>query len=346
MQNSSGKNSSGDARAEYRKAGPVGGRLIRSVIALFRDQNVQLPLSSHILISVSGGSDSVALAHLMLYYGRKMVQPSQLTLLHINHQWRGSQSDEEASFVHELGQKWGVPVVVRKIPAPQVGSGLSWENEARRARKVVFREESIKRGGAKILTAHHADDLAETVLWRILTGAAETHGGGILFQSGSEIRPLLQTRKSEIREYLTEVKQEYHEDPTNASDRFLRARMRKVLMPEVERLFPQGISHLVNSALRAQASAQMPAHQRVAQLSDPSSTGSASGEDLICGIQEVLLKITGLRSRRKHLEIIQEKMVSGEAWSGEIHLPEGWRLIRELAKKGSVERWILEKTEL
>ncbi len=318
----------------YRKAGAVGGRLIRSVIRLFQDQKIQLPLDSHILIAVSGGSDSVALAHLMLHFGRKMVQPSQVRLLHINHQWRGSQSDEEARFVEQLGEKWQVPVVIRKIPAPKEGSGRSWEDEARRARKIIFREESEKLEGAKVLTAHHADDLAETLLWRILTGSAKTHGGGILFQVGSEIRPFLKTRKKEIQTYLSEVGQEYHEDPTNFSDRFLRARMRKVLMPEIEKLFPKGMDHLVNLAIRAQmgAGAGKAAH-------------CSAREPSVRVLQEVFLQVSGLDARRKHLEIIEAKMLPVKEWFGEIHMPKGWRIIREKDQKGSVERWILEKTK-
>ncbi len=321
-----------EIRSPYLKAGEAGGRLIRQVIRLLREQGVRLPIDAHILIAVSGGSDSVGLAHLMLHYGRKMVQPSQISLLHINHQWRGSHSDQDSLFVEALGKKWGVPVITRKVPAPLQGSGKSWEDEARRARKKVFLEESRKLGGAKVLTAHHADDLAETVLWRILTGAVETHGGGILFQSGTEMRPLLKTRKSLVRDYLLEVGQDYREDQTNSSDRFLRSRMRQVLMPEVEKLFPKGIHHLMELAARAQA--------RQRGLTEGNDQRPLK-ESLIP--QQALLEMSGFKPRRRHLEFIQEKMIGRKAGFGELHLPGGWKLTREETQKNSVERWILER---
>ncbi len=312
----------------YSKAGPQGGRLIRKVIRTFREQGVSLPLDSHILIAVSGGADSVGLAHLVIHLGRKMVRPSQVTLLHVNHQWRGEQSDGDARFVEELGRKWGVPVVVRKTPPPRVGSGESWENEARTERKKIFAQESARLGRARVLTAHHADDLAETVLWRILTGASETHGGGILFQSGFEVRPFLSVKKALITDYLAEAGESYRVDQTNFSDRFLRSRLRKTVMPELEKLFPKAVDHLGNLALRAQK--------------DKVGPGARSPEGEVL---QYFLLASGLRPRRVHLEMVEEKMKEGGACQGDIHLPQGWRLNREKDRQTSRIRWVLEKSE-
>src|SRR4051812_30738153 len=99
----------------YPKPGPVGGRLIREVISFLKKQNFQLPITSHILIGVSGGSDSVGLAHLLSHFGRRIVSPSQITLLHVNHGWRGKESDLDEAFVKDLGNRWGVPVVTHKL---------------------------------------------------------------------------------------------------------------------------------------------------------------------------------------------------------------------------------------
>src|SRR4051812_45912614 len=85
----------------YPKPGPVGGRLIRTMIATLREAGVVLPITSDILCAVSGGADSLALAHLLAHYGRRIVpRPrEQLTLLHINHGWRGRASNADARFV-------------------------------------------------------------------------------------------------------------------------------------------------------------------------------------------------------------------------------------------------------
>ena len=167
----------------YRKPGAVGGRIIRQAIGLLKQRKVKLPLNSHILLATSSGSDSLALAHMMVHYGRRIAPSNKITLLHINHGWRGSESDDDARFVRCCAENWNVPVIVRKLKRTRVPQGESWENVARSARKEIFDHEAEKLGGAVVLTAHQADDLAETLLWRIFTGSASSHGGGIAGRS-------------------------------------------------------------------------------------------------------------------------------------------------------------------
>jgi tRNA(Ile)-lysidine synthetase-like protein len=330
----------------YPKPGPIGGRLIRDVIAFMRNQGVQLPLSSHILIATSGGSDSVALAHLMTHFGRRVVAPSRISLLHINHGWRGNESDLDELFVKDLGKRWGVPVLVQRLKPPKEGLGQSLEDEAREARKKIY-DRLAKKHEAVVLTAHQADDLAETLLWRLFTGAAQTHGGGVAFRHGVEIRPFLTIRKPEIKKYLQEVREIFREDATNFSDRFLRARMRSRLMPEAEKIFPRVVQHLGKLALQAQAETQ-----RAESGMNPLGMGFDA--------PSFLIHAAGLKVRRPHLTLIFEKLVAKRPWYGEIHLPGGWKLIREKnflksessskgrsidkKVKSSLERWILERT--
>ncbi len=363
------KNQKNSLTGPYPKPGPIGGALIREVIAFLRDQGCQLPLSSHILIAVSGGCDSIALAHILIHYGRKIATKTRISLLHVNHGWRGVESDGDELFVKNLGQAWGVPVIIHRLePIPhQKGHNPSWEDVARRARKTIFSQEA-KKAGAVVFTAHHSDDLAETLLWRLFTGAAKTHGGGIAFQYEKEIRPFLRVRKSKMKHYLEEVKQGWREDLTNFSGRFLRARMRQRLMPEIEILFPQAVSHLIELALKAQKQAA-------------SSFGSGSGNRLdsgqnfhldlsvkledhlarACLPYDILFQAAGLNARRPHLEAIAKKVNARQDWHGEIHLPGGWKLIKEKQKRFSgknqavpergnqqklgsySERWILER---
>lgn len=287
----------------YPKPGPRGGRLIRQVIAFLRSQECVLPYSSHILIGVSGGIDSVGLAHLLIHYGRRIVPLKQITLIHINHRWRAEESDQDEDFVRRLSKKWGVPLITRRLKPPLASSGKSWEEEARESRKKIFKIEGKKKK-ALVLTAHHLDDLAETVIWRLFTGAIETHGGGILFQHGVELRPFLQVRKMEIQDYLKEVGQDYREDSTNVSERFLRARMRLRLMPEIENLFPRAIQHLGTFALQSQKANP--------SLSAPSESS----------LIDFLFDATGLKLRRAHFNLIKKK--------GVLDLPGGWRLVRNV----------------
>jgi tRNA(Ile)-lysidine synthetase-like protein len=305
----------------YPKPGPIGGRLIREVVQFLKSRGVRLPIDSHILIATSGGIDSIALAHLLVHFGRRVVPRERIRLLHINHGWRGKDSDGDEEFVRLLAAHWEIPIQVFRLKPPQSKSGESWEALARTARREIFEKEGRKHQ-ASVFTAHHADDLAETLIWRLMTGAARTHGSGILFQEGRQMRPLLRIRKSYLRSYLLEQKVSWRDDSTNLDNRFLRARMRQDLMPLLETLFPKSIGHLVDAAL-----------QNNAQQDNAGETPPLN----------VVFASIGSRTRRAHWEAIQKK-ARDPRWRGEFHLPNGWRLRRE--KRGSdqiLDRWVLEK---
>jgi tRNA(Ile)-lysidine synthase len=282
---------------------------VRELIAFLRSQETVVPIDSHILIAVSGGADSMALAHLLVKYGRRIVNPRSLRLLHLNHRWRGEASDADARFVQAAAKRWGVPCTVVRLKPPK-NDGTSWEEQARTARKAVFKNQAAKRD-ALVLTAHQADDLAETVLWRLLTGAADTHGGGILVSHGCELRPLLRTRKQELMGYLKEEGESWREDETNSGGRFLRSRMRLELLPVLEKLFPRAVEHLVKAALEKQSKRK-----------------AAPSFDLNATDPIVYLQAAGVKVRRPHWEAIQAKF-GAKDWNGELHLPGGWKLSRK-----------------
>ena len=336
----------------YPKPGPMGGRLIREMIAFLRESGVHLPITSHILCAVSGGPDSVALVHLLSKYGRRVGDSKRIRILHVNHAWRGKASDRDEKFVCDLARQLGVRFTAMRLKPPK-RNGQSWEDEARRARKEIFRKQAVKHHGGVIFTAHQADDLAETLLWRLFTGSAATHGGGIIVQDGPEIRPFLRIRKSDLMEYLKEEGQGFRTDSTNRGGRFLRARMRARILPSIEREFPKAIEHLVRAGLKAQNAGLGNDVPIEAQSSEPL---AHSSEPLA---QRSLFGAAGLRLRRSHWEALSEKAKEEPQWTGEIHLPDGWILRAERqsgglnppklpsnpeksAQSGS-RRWILEK---
>ena len=326
-------NSKANANGYYRKPGATGGKLIRSVIALLREHQIQPPIHSDILIATSGGADSMALAHLMTHYGRRVGDIGKIRLLHINHRWRGKKSDEDEAFVRSAAESWGVPVLVRRLKPPKAKTGESLEEEARTARKKIYQQLASK--GAVIFTAHHGDDLAETLLWRIFTGTQESHGGGIAVRMGSEIRPFLTTRKTELIQYLKEEHQQWREDATNFEGRFLRSKMRLELIPVITKLFPQATQHLIKAALAAQYSATEP---------EPGGALDTLG---------LVVSATGLRVRRAHWDLLRDRLYVNHAWTGEVHLPGGWKIRRVLtrAKRGRnnlrpTEQWIIERERI
>ena len=273
----------------------------------------------------------MALAHLFVRYGRRVGPKSKVTLLHINHGWRGKDSDDDADFVKDRAHAWGVKVKIHNVKPPgENEEGESWEEIARVRRKRIY--ERYTRKGAVILTAHQADDLAETLLWRLFTGQSETHGAGIQVRNGAEIRPFLRIRKAELQRYLHEEGECWREDATNHQGRFLRARMRTELMKSLENLFPRAVEHLVNAAMRVQNSTNGPS------ASEPFGP-------------EVLFGAAGVKPRRAHWNMLN-RLLRTDPKAAELHLPDGWRLKRERIKRRSqpaptacYERWILEKWE-
>jgi tRNA(Ile)-lysidine synthase len=295
--------------AAYPKPGAVGGRLIRQVIGEMKAQGLRLPLNSHILIAVSGGSDSLGLARLLIRYGRRIASADKISVLHIDHGWRAEASARDARFVKKLAGEWGVPFITvgRESFVSPRKRGSSLEEHARQLRKQVYALLG-ERHEALVLTAHQADDVAETLLWRLLTGAAATHGGGIHFREGRELRPLLRIRKSQLQQFLKEEGLKWREDSTNSDGKLMRSKMRGELMPILEKLFPRAVEHLVEAALKAQS--QMT--ERNLDLDR---------------IADFIFRATGQRLRRPHLENVNEGLVRPEK-SGEVHLPGGWKLLK------------------
>lgn len=334
-----------NSEVRYPKPGPVGGKLIRQVISLLRQFQFELPLHSHILSAISGGVDSTALALLLSKYGRRIVDPSKLQLLHINHGWRGAASDADEKFVEDLGKKLHLPVQVKRLAGPPTQRGESWENEARKARKSFFSDEAARQN-ALIFSAHHADDLAETLLWRLLTGSAGTHGGGISIRHGVEVRPFLTIRKKDLIAFLKEEGQDWREDSTNHEGRFLRSKMRQDLMPIIEELFPKSVDHLVKMAIKAQITGSPSKNTQ-----DLNDFTDGVGREALFGI----LGGVGIRLRRSHLQWILDQMKVTEPWSGQIDLPHGWKLVGECQRirhknnrkneAKRVERWLLQREQ-
>jgi len=287
----------GITREIYPKPKDTGGRLVRLAIATLRQAGAKLPLNSDILIAVSGGCDSLALGHLIARYGRRIVGSGSVRWIHFNHGWRGKESDEDARHAAGVARALGVTCRVVRLKG-SLSRGASWEAEARAARNDVLAREA-RRLRAVVFTAHHGDDLAETVLWRLLTGAASTHGGGILLRDGDTYRPFLKARKELLKRYLKEEGVAWREDRTNHEGRFLRSRMRRELMPALEALFPRGVEHLMELALLTQTSSVPTFESELRALPLAARLGAL-----------------GVRLKRAHL--------SGRG--AEIALPQGWKL--------------------
>jgi tRNA(Ile)-lysidine synthase len=177
-----------------------------------------------VLVAVSGGADSVAL--LSLLHALAPAWRLRLHVLHVDHGLR-PESAFDADRVRVLGARLGVPVAVERV---QIGPG-SVEAAARTARYAALQAWADRLGAARIAVGHTADDQAETVLMRVLTGAGVRGLAGIPAVGGRVIRPLIELRRQALREALTSEGLEWVEDPSNRDPKFLRNRIRHELLP-------------------------------------------------------------------------------------------------------------------
>ncbi|HSU17944.1 tRNA lysidine(34) synthetase TilS [Longimicrobium sp.] len=189
---------------------------------------------AHVLVALSGGVDSVVLLHLLRFAARGM--GIALSAAHFDHAMRpGSECD--ARWAAGLCRAWEVPLIADRSNRP-----LRTEEEARDARYAFLREARERSNADWIATAHHADDQAETVLFRVLrgTGVAGLAGIAPVDDARRLVRPLLPFWRAEIRRHAREHRLRWREDPTNAAADPARNRIRLEILPAIERTIAPG----------------------------------------------------------------------------------------------------------
>lgn len=209
--------------------------------------------SAPLLAAVSGGADSMAL----LFMLHELEVP--VVVAHYDHQTRDGDSYQDAAFVQSNADRLGLPFYLgtNNVPAIAAEAHGSFEEVARELRYLFLIETAEEHGCVALVTGHHADDQAETVLMRVLRGTSPRGLAGIGAVSEREgftvLRPMLSLTREDIIEYVSDRELEYFTDPTNRDHRFLRNRIRHELMPFLTREY--------NSNLR-EALTRMAAVQR------------------------------------------------------------------------------------
>lgn len=171
------------------------------------------------IVAVSGGVDSVVLLDMMV---EGLLPAKQLIVAHFDHGIRRESADD-ARFVAELAKKYGLAFETKR---EELGQGAS-EELARNHRYAFLREVAAKHD-AKIMTAHHADDVIETIAINLIRG---TGWRGLAVLNNREIeRPLLGKTKAELLAYAKKRHLEWHEDATNTDTKYLRNNVRQKLI--------------------------------------------------------------------------------------------------------------------
>lgn len=227
----------------------MAGYTMPEAAALCREHDL-LPREGHVLCAVSGGADSVCLLHWL--NGLREEYGFILTAAHYNHQLRGEQSLRDEEFVRSFVGRCcpGVELVVGSgdVAAQAQKDGTGIEETAREMRYTFLRETARQVGADVIATAHNAEDNAETMLLHLMRGSGLRGLTGIQPRRDMLVRPFLTTRRREIEAYLRIYGLPHVEDGSNADERFARNRVRRQLLPVLEDMQPQIISHMGKTA--------------------------------------------------------------------------------------------------
>lgn len=197
----------------------------------------------NILIGLSGGPDSIFLFHNLRLL--KETLSFNLYASHINHMYRGQDSQHDEDFVRSLCSSYGIKLFVKRKNASDYANELKvTEEEAGRIlRYNFFRENLNEIGGGKIAVAHNLNDQAETVLQRIIRGSGIDGLSAMSFIKDDLIRPILNVQRYEIEKYLYDNNYEFCIDKTNSQDIYGRNKIRLNLIPYLEKDFNPNIQN-------------------------------------------------------------------------------------------------------
>lgn len=200
----------------------------------FNQANQLIAPSDRVLVAVSGGVDSMVLAHLIRQSNQKF------GIAHCNFRLRGAASDADEKFVRDLADSWQVPVYVHHFDTKKHAeeNGLSVQMAARELRYTWFEIIRESANFKHIATGHNLNDSVETCLLNFMRGTGLTGLGGIPVQHGAVIRPLLFATRDAILKYAQEKNIQWREDSSNAKDDYTRNAIRLHVVPELIRLNP------------------------------------------------------------------------------------------------------------
>jgi len=183
-----------------------------------------------VVVGVSGGADSVVLAHALKSLGYEII------IAHLNHQLRGKESDGDEKFVKNLAKNWSVLYAVKKGFIPKKGN---LENNARKVRYAFLEDVREKYKADCVAVAHHLDDQIETVLMHMVRGSGLRGQIGIKYQKDRLIRPMLDVKRIDVLDYAKENKLDYRTDESNNDLSYERNFWRHLVIPYLKQPLPQ-----------------------------------------------------------------------------------------------------------
>lgn len=196
----------------------------------------------NILLTVSGGKDSVAMVN--LFHQAKL----NFGIAHCNFKLRGKEADKDEQFVKNLAEKLNVPFYTVSFNTKEFADAnkLSTQMAARELRYFWFEEIRKNNNYQFIATAHHKNDVAETLLINLTKGTGLSGLHGIVNKKDKIIRPLLCFNRNEIDDFVDKNNLPFREDKSNEETKYVRNKIRHKIIPELEKINPSFIETIFN----------------------------------------------------------------------------------------------------
>lgn len=277
--------------------------MIKKVLK-YVEKNKMLHNNDKVVLGVSGGADSVCLLFVMLEI--KPIYHLELYVVHVNHGIRGDEAKEDALYVEKLCRQYKIPhiLVEEDIPSRARKEGISEEEAGRDARYEAFEKVFHDYGADKIAVAHNQNDSGETMLFNLFRGSGLKGLCGIPPTRGNIIRPLLETSRRNIEEYLLSRKISYQTDKTNEMTDYTRNRIRLEVLPYiVENINNNAIEHMVKTSVMIE--------EALAYIENNTKTSFSQlvkqqGDVYICSVEELLKE--DIVIQKQLVRMIIEKM--------------------------------------
>jgi tRNA(Ile)-lysidine synthase len=205
--------------------------------------------ATRVVAAVSGGSDSVAMLHIL----HELASRNEVVLAglaHLNHHIRGADADRDAAFCRELAGRLGIPAFLSDadVPALAAQERESLEVAGRHARQRFFAETLRTAKADRMAVAHTRDDQSETVILRLTRGAGANGLAGMKPRRGPLVRPVLDITRGELQQWLRDRGEAWREDATNRDVTNPRNFVRHDVLPQLRRLNPQVDAALARAA--------------------------------------------------------------------------------------------------
>lgn len=276
-----------------------------------------LSYGDSVVIGLSGGADSVCLAH-KLWSLREMLSLN-LIAAHVNHGIRGAEAQRDEDFCRAFCAAYRIPLEVlhADVPAQAAANKESTEACGRRIRYAFF--QSLAADGAKIATAHNTDDHAETILMHIVRGAGSNGLCGIAPVRGNIIRPLLLNSREEIEQYCKQHSLDFVTDSTNAENIYTRNKIRNTVMPVLREINPSVRSAFVRLAdLAAEDEAALSglAEAAYTRLFHENAISEAALSELPRGVQRRVIRMALQQLGQKEISAVHAADVLHIAGTG------------------------------